>query len=312
MPDSRTSLPPLIILTGPTGIGKSELGLRLAQSLDTEIISADSLQVYKYFDIGSAKPPREYREAVLHHLMDWVEPEEEYNADCFRKDAEAIIRSLHERGKIPLVVGGTGLYIKTLTHSLDCAVRPDREIRARIREEMRVRGLAGMHAELERIDPVSATAINHGDRVRIERALEVYRKTGRTMTELRSGEGRSTVPRYRVALIVLHSSRENIYARIERRVDSMLKQGLVEEVRGLLQKGYSRDLKPFTGLGYQQALSFLDGDADYPTMAGSIKKETRHYAKRQLTWFRGMEGARWLDVGEGAEKTVKKIRGYLE
>ena len=298
-----------IILTGPTGVGKSELGVLLAKRLNAEIISADSMQVYRYFDIGSAKPSEEMRRRVPHHLIDAVDPSDEYNANIFRSDAEALIARLREEGKTPLVVGGTGLYLKALTQGLDCAVKPDISVRQQIMMEMREKGVERMHEELAVADPDSAQSIKPRDKSRIVRALEVYRVTGRPLSYFHQRDREKENPPCPAALFVLNMPRKDLYARIDRRVDAMLAVGLVEEVRGLLEKGYSPDLKPFQGLGYKQVLPYLAGECDYETMVQAIKQETRHYAKRQLTWFRKMEGAVWVDIeeGEDREEVAKRI-----
>jgi tRNA dimethylallyltransferase len=307
-------LPPLIILTGPTGVGKSELGSALAENLNGEIISADSMQVYKYFDIGSAKPSYKLRKKVPHHLVDILEPDEEYNASLFREDAEKIIRRLHGEGKTPVVVGGTGLYIKSLTHGLECATEPSPAIRQEIRWEMKQKGVEKMHGELARVDPVSSRVISPNDPVRIERALEVYRSTGRPLSEFNKQDIKKSAPRFDISLIVLNAPRNYLYSRIETRVDSMMEEGLVDEVLDLLKRGYSRKLKPFMGLGYKQVLTLIDGVDSLQTVVDSIKKETRHYAKRQLTWFRKMEGARWVFFEEGdlPETILEKILGCVQ
>ena len=314
MRPTRKAFLSFIILTGPTGIGKSELGVLLAKRLNAEIISADSMQVYRYFDIGAAKPSEEMRRQIPHHLIDAVDPSEEYNANLFRSDAEALIAHLREKGKTPLVVGGTGLYLKALTQGLECAVKPDPSIREQIMIEMREKGVERMHEELTLVDPDSAQAIKPRDRSRIIRALEVYRATGRPLSHFHRRDREKENPPCPAALFVLNMPRKDLYARIDRRVDDMLAAGLVEEVRGLLEKGYSRDLKPFQGLGYKQVLPYLAGECDHETMVRAIKQETRRYAKRQLTWFRKMEGAVWVDreEGEDQEEVVKRILSHLD
>lgn len=303
-------LPPLIILAGPTGIGKSDFGAALAERVGGEVISADSMQVYRHFDIGSAKPSLESRKKVPHHLIDILDPDEEYNASLFREDAGKIIRRLHGEGRTPVVVGGTGLYIKSLTHGLECATAPSPGLRLELRSEMKRKGVEKLHGELAEIDPASAAAISPRDRVRIERALEVFKATGKPLSEFHEHDRKNKGPsEFAVSLIILTAPRKYIYSRIEARVDSMLERGLVEEVKGLLDRGYSRELKPFMGLGYKQVLGYLDGGSDYAAMVDSIKKETRHYAKRQLTWFRKMEGARWVSIEDGdqPEAVLRKI-----
>ncbi len=305
-------LPTLIILTGPTGIGKSEMGVSLARELETEIISADSMQVYQHFDVGTAKPPPELRNQVRHHLMDFIHPQDEYNVYLFRQDAEKLISEFHRKGKTPLVVGGTGLYIKALTEGLDCGSRPGAEIREAITEEMKIKGTEKMHEELAVVDPVSANAINPNDSFRIQRALETYRETGRPLSELHLEDREKAVPQYKVICLVLNMPREKLYARIENRVDAMLEAGLIREVQDLLDKGFSRESKPFMGLGYKQVLAYLDGADTFETMVRNIKKETRHYAKRQLTWFRKTRDAVWVNMEEEKGKTLQQIKTHIE
>ncbi len=281
---------PLIILTGPTNSGKSETALALARKLDTEIISADSLQVYKYFDIGTAKPPLAVREKVTHHLIDILEPDEEFNAFDFKTRALGIIREIMNRNKIPILVGGTGLYIKVLTEDYDCAEGASPEIREKIRQDIRDQGVEKVYQELQRIDPEYATKISKTDCLRIERALGVYLDTGKPFSEFHEGNS-PAVNRFPIHTFILERDRTELYSQIDQRVDKMIEGGLVQEVQGILERGYSPELKPCKSIGYAQMIQYHQGGIDLDRATYEIKRETRHYAKRQLTWFRKMNNA---------------------
>ncbi len=282
---------PLIVITGPTASGKSEVAIELGSRLKTEIISADSMQVYRYFNIGTARPGPAQMEVIPHHLIDIVDPDSEFTAGEFRILALDIIKGLHRKGKTPLIVGGTGLYIKVLTEGLECAVKSDHEVRKRIKDEFREKGELYMYNKLKEIDPVTAGRIHPNDRVRIERGLEVFYLSGIPISEYHS-----TQSKFDVNYFVLNRKREEVYKRIEKRVDRMISNGLLEEVKGILNMGYSKRLKPFQSLGYLQMIRYLDGEIDFDDAVREIKKETKRYAKRQLTWFRGVKDAQWIDI----------------
>ncbi len=286
---------PLIILTGPTNSGKSETALALARKLDTEIISTDSLQVYKYFDIGTAKPPLAVREEIPHHLIDILEPDEEFNAFDFKTRALEIIRELMSRNKIPILVGGTGLYIKVLTEDYDCAEGASPEIREKIRQDIRDQGVEKVYQELQRVDPEYATKISETDSLRIERALGVYLDTGKRFSEFHESDS-PTASQFPIHTFILERDRTELYSQIDQRVDKMIKDGLAREVQSILERGYSPDLKPCKSIGYAQMIQYHQGNLDLDRAAYEIKRETRHYAKRQLTWFRKMNNADKLPV----------------
>ena len=302
---------PLIVITGPTASGKSEVAIELASRMKTEIISADSMQVYRHFNIGTAKPSHSQREIILHHLLDIVDPDSEFTAGEFRILALEIIKVLHQRGKIPLIVGGTGLYIKVLTEDLKCAVRSDHEVRKRIKDGFREKGELYMYNKLKEIDPITAGKIHPNDRVRIERGLEVFYLSGIPISEYYSKQRKED--KFDVNYFVLNRRREVVYKRIEERVDKMISNGLLEETKGILNMDYSKKLKPFQSLGYLQMIKYLDGKMDLDDAVREIKKETKRYAKRQLTWFRGVKDAQWIDImdGERSEDIAEKIFGYL-
>ncbi|MCH8314233.1 MAG: tRNA (adenosine(37)-N6)-dimethylallyltransferase MiaA, partial [Nitrospinae bacterium] len=276
---------PLIILTGPTTSKKSDTAAALAEKLDTEIINADSMQVYKYFDIGTAKPSHEVRQRIPHHLIDILEPDETFNAFDFKLRALEHVRKILNAGKTPIMVGGTGLYIKVLTQDHDCAAPVSEEIKNEIQSEIRENGVEFMHAELKRIDPKSASSITATDALRIERALGVYRQTGRKFSEFHADESAAT-HEFPIKTFLIHWNRQDLYDNINKRVDEMIEKGLVDEVKHLLNKGYDKTLKPFQSIGYAQMVQHLEGDISFDRAVYEIKRETRHYAKRQITWFK--------------------------
>jgi len=299
---------PLIILSGPTASGKSKIALALAEHLGTEIISADSMQIYKYFDVGTAKPSPSDRERVTHHLIDILEPEEEFTAFEFKERALMQIREIRSRNKTPIMVGGTGLYLKTLLENRDCAISVSPEIRRQVQDEIQQKGTREMHAELASIDPVYAGKIQPTDPSRIGRALSVHRETGRTLSEFHAEE----VPadyEFESYLFVLETERQHLYDQIDHRVDTMMNAGLKEEVESLLDRGYSSQLKPFQSIGYSQMAQHLEGDLPLDRAVYEIKRNTRHFAKRQLTWFKKMAGRMTLhfDPAETAEQIKEKI-----
>lgn len=276
---------PLIVIAGPTAAGKSEAAFELADYLDSEIISADSLQVYKYLDIGTAKPLPEKREQVTHHLIDILEPDEDYTAFEFKTRALDHIHALHNRDRVPIIAGGTGLYIKTLTENFGCAVQVSLETSMGIKNRIMEEGLEEMYEELCRVDPEAAQRIHPNDKQRIERSLSIYRETGKSISEFYASEPPQE-SKFDVHFFLLQWDRDKLYDKINRRVDAMMKRGLIEETREILEKGYSRDLKPMQSIGYAQAIEYIEGKITLDQAVHEIKRETRNYAKRQLTWFR--------------------------
>ena len=299
---------PLIILSGPTASGKSKTALALAKHLDTELISADSMQVYKHFDIGTAKPSQAERERVTHHLIDILEPEEEFTAFDFKEKALAQIREMRSRNKIPIMVGGTGLYLKTLLENRDCAISVSPEIRRQVQDEIQQKGTREMHAELTTIDPVYAGKIQPTDPARIGRALSVHRETGRTLSEFHAEEAPANYE-FESYLFVLETERQHLYDQIDRRVDTMMDAGFKKEVESLLNKGYDSQLKPFQSIGYSQIVQHLKGDLTQDRAVYEIKRDTRHFAKRQRTWFKKMAGRISLDINpiETAQQIKEKV-----
>lgn len=299
---------PLIILAGPTATGKSETAVELAESLDTGIISADSMQVYKHFDIGTAKPSAKLRARVPHHLVDCLEPDQEFTAFDFKQQAESVISDLHQKNRIPVLAGGTGLYLQVLMQDFDCGVRVDTELKEKIRQEIKTRGAEALYAELERVDPVTAERIERTDPVRIERALAVYRQTGKPLSQFHEGDTQGH-GLYETHMFVLTMDRERLYEAVNHRVDAMMKQGWLDEVQGLIDRGIPEHCKPFQGIGYAQLLQVVKQKLPLDDAVEQIKRETRRYAKRQITWFKKSPGAHFLDVGpkETAQTLKSKI-----
>ncbi len=278
---------PLIILTGPTGSGKSATALELADKLGSEIVSADSMQVYKYFDIGTAKPSKEIRRTTPHHLIDILEPEEKFNAYEFKTQALDLARKIIARGKVPLIVGGTGLYLKTLMLGYDCAVMVSPEINSQVKLEIDKWGTCRVHEELEAVDPESAENISCNDPLRIQRALSVFRQTGVPLSQLHR-EGTPLEEEFDVKFFLLQWDRESLYKNVEKRIDSMILEGWVDEVKGLLRRKISLNSRPFQSIGYSQISRFLKDEMPFTQTVDEIKKETRRYVKRQTTWFKKM------------------------
>ncbi|MEK9629200.1 MAG: tRNA (adenosine(37)-N6)-dimethylallyltransferase MiaA [Nitrospinota bacterium] len=287
---------PLIVLTGPTTSGKSETALALARQLNTEIISADSMQVYKYFDIGTAKPSAKARQSIPHHLIDILEPDEEFNAFDFKTQALEKINDLMGQNKVPIVVGGTALYLKVLIQDYDCAVEISEETKKNIQQDILEQGVEQVYKKLQAIDPVFAEKISETDSVRIERALGVYLDTEKPFSEFHKEDSASEI-QFPIYTFILDWDRSELYSKIDQRVDDMIEAGLENEVKIILDRGYSADLKPLKSIGYAQMTRYHQGELTLDRAIYEIKRETRHYAKRQLTWFRKMHEAQTLQTG---------------
>jgi tRNA dimethylallyltransferase len=291
--------PVLVIVLGPTAVGKSRVAVDLALRFGGEIIGGDSIQVYRGFDIGTAKPGPADRRGVPHHLIDIVGPEVQYTAADFVRDALEAARGIAARGRLPIVAGGTGLYLKALADGLFPGPGRDPAVRAALEAEAREKGLEALFRRLEAIDPEYARKIRGRDRVRIVRALEVHAATGRPISE-HFRETRSPVMGRTVLRLGLRLEREALCRRIEDRVDRMFARGLVDEVRGLLERGVPESAPPFRALGYSQVLRLLRGEIGRDEAVALTKIETRQYAKRQMTWFRKMAGVVWFSPEDGA------------
>lgn len=291
------SLPPVILLAGPTAVGKTQLALEIAHCLGTEIINCDSMQVYRYMEIGTAKPTPEERALVAHHLLDVADPDEPFDAARYAELARPVIESLRNRGKVPLVVGGTGLYMKVLTRGICPAAPRDPAIREQLRRELEEHGLERLHQELGRVDPEAGRRLHPHDRQRVLRALEVQRLTGTPLSCWQS-QHRFQQTIYRTVKIFLYRDRNVLYERINRRVRQMLDQGLVAEVRRLLAMGYGPELKSMQAVGYKQLAAHLLGACPLASAVSDMERATRHYARRQLTWFRGDPEFRWVQADD--------------
>lgn len=302
---------PVIVFVGPTGVGKTAVSVCVARRLQTEIISADSRMVYRGMDIGTAKPPLSERGGVPHHLVDVVDPDELYNSGRFKSDATRVLTDLQGRGKIPVVVGGTGLYLRHLFRGLWDGPEADWEIRNRFYHEEK-QNPGTLHARLSRVDPPAAVKIPPRDLNRIIRALEVFEITGKPLSEHHREHGYRE-NRFQSVVIGLRRDREDLYRRIEKRVDKMLKAGLVDEVRGLMKQGYSGSLSSMKGLGYRQTMAYLEGKYGLDEGIRILKRDTKRYAKRQFTWFNRDSEIIWIDLKrlDGLEEAVKKVETVL-
>jgi tRNA dimethylallyltransferase len=288
---------PVILLAGPTACGKTSLAIKLAQSLATEIVNADSMQVYRYMDIGTAKPSAAERREVIHHILDIADPDESFDAARYLEVASPVVRSLHKRGKIPIVVGGTGLYMKVLSRGICSGPTSDPEIKEGLLRDESCKGLAWLHLELARVDPEAGSRIHPHDRQRIFRALEVFRLTGVPLSFQQKQHGFEKSV-FSTIKILIFRDREELYDRINSRVEAMLQMGFESEVRRLLDMGYGPELKPMQSLGYRQMAAHILGNLSLDRAVYLIQRETRRYAKRQLTWFRADPEFRSFHAGD--------------
>ena len=289
---------PLIIVTGPTAVGKTSLSIRLAKALDGEIISADSMQVYRGMDIGSAKVTASEMDGVPHHLIDVLDPQEEFNVTVFQSMARQALSGIYERGHVPIVAGGTGFYIQALLYDIDFTENDeDTALRARLEETAAAQGSEALYERLKIIDPESCESIHAHNVKRVIRAIEFYEKTGMKISEHNRQQRERTSP-YNFAYFVLTDDRERLYGRIEARIDRMLEEGLVEEVAALAAAGCTREMVSMQGLGYKEILDYLDGKVTLEEAVYTLKRDTRHFAKRQLTWFRRERDVIWIDKKE--------------
>ena len=301
---------PLIVLTGPTAVGKTALSIRLAKALDGEIISADSMQVYRGMDIGSAKVTKKEMDGVRHHLIDVLEPEEDFNVAAFQRMAKEALEEIYSRGKLPIVAGGTGFYIQALLYDID--FRDDTgegPIRKELEKLAVEKGAEYLHSLLQQADPQSADQIHPNNIKRVVRALEYFRQTGEPFS-LHNQRERERCSPYHFLYYVICSDRKNLYERIDRRVDAMMADGLVGEVQALNKRGVKRGMTSMQGLGYKEILDYLDGTCSLEEAVYVLKRDTRHFAKRQITWFRREREVRWLkleDFGGDLDRVLQKI-----
>lgn len=287
---------PLVVIVGPTAVGKTDTAIIVAQKIGGEIISADSMQIYRHMDIGTAKPNRGEMKGIKHYMIDIVNPEEEFSVADFQRIAKAYIEDINKRGKLPIVVGGTGLYINSLVYNLDFTETiSDPELRENLRELARERGNEYLHEMLKRVDPEAAEKLHPNDIKRIIRALEVYHCSGKPMSQYHRTIKKEEVP-YDLAMVGLRMNRKDLYRRIEQRVDKMIEEGLVEEVRELLDRGCTRDMTSMQGLGYKEIIGYLEGEYSLEEAVSILKRDTRRFAKRQFTWFGRDDRIFWIDV----------------
>jgi len=303
---SKDVKPKVIVICGPTALGKTSTGIHLAKSFDGEIISADSMQIYRYMDIGTAKPTSDEQACVKHHMIDVINPDEHFDARNYAILSRKKVMELHKQKKIPFVVGGTGLYIKALIHSLFQTKASDSGIRDRLKDEVKAHGSAYLYKKLCHQDPDTAKKIHPNDTYRIIRALEVYELTGKTLTELHHAHGFKDSP-FVVLKIGLHIPRELLYDRINKRAEIMINSGFVDEVKRLLTMGYSPELKSMKSIGYRHMVNFIEGYCTWDETVRTLKRDTRRYAKRQMTWFNADPEIIWKEP-----ESVEDIKGLIK
>ena len=300
------SKPKVIVICGPTASGKTGLSVKLAQAMNGEIISCDSMQIYKDMTIGTAKVTEEEMQGIQHYLIDFVSPEERYSVADFQKDSEKAISKILAKGKTPIVVGGTGLYVDTLVYHIQYPeVETDLAYRQQLEKMIEEQGLETLYQKAKEIDLQATEKISNNDQKRIMRILEIYHQTGKTKTQLEV-ESRREEPPYEYLMYAIDMDREKLYDRINQRVDIMIEQGLIEEVQELLKK-YKSFPTAMQGLGYKEVVPYLQGDITKEEMIENLKQETRRYAKRQLTWFRKNKEIKWLDGLAPAEENIQRI-----
>lgn len=302
--------PRLVILVGPTGVGKSSLAVELAESFGGEILNADSIQVYRYLDIGTAKPTPEERRKVAHHLVDILTPDQPFDAAAYRRIGREIVDSLHRKGIPIFVAGGTGLYIKALTQGLFSGPGIKGGVREKLKQEAEHSGSQLLYDRLAEVDPESAAHIHPNDLFRIIRALEVFESTGLTISFFKNQHRFGDRP-YLTFKIGLDLDREELYRRIDERVERMIDKGLLREVETLMKMGYGKELKPMQSLGYKQMMQYLSGECGWTEAVSRIKRETRRYAKRQRTWFKADSEVQWRNESSERGKILEEVRSFL-
>jgi len=303
----------VIVILGPTASGKTRISIEMAKEINGEIVSADSMQVYKYMDIGTAKPDRDEMSGIRHYLIDEVYPDEEFSVAKFQQLAFRYLDEILKKGKLPIVAGGTGLYINSLIYNINFSETiSDWDLRNELKKEAEEKGNEYLYEKLKRIDPEAAKRIHVNDTKRIIRAIEVYKHTNKPISHHQE-LSRKEPPKYRFILIGLRMDREKLYDRINKRVDVMMEKGLIEEVRSLKKLGYGRDSVAMQGLGYKEVYYYLRGELTLNELLYMLKRDTRHYAKRQMTWFRRIENVYWIDVEdhENVEEILKNIKYHI-
>jgi len=308
---SNTSVTMVKIITicGPTGIGKTSFALAIARYFNGEIIGADSMQIYKYLDIGTAKPDKGELKMAPHHLVDFLDPKEEFDAGQYASRAGQVINSIYKRGTLPIVVGGTGLYIRALLYGLFRSQPVCEKTLSDLTRILKEKGGLYLHEQLKICDPAAAGKIHPNDNFRLIRALEVFKTTGKPISDKQKRHDFKE-PRFQSLTLGLHMDRKKLYEQINRRVDIMINQGLLNEVNLLVKKGYSLDLKPMQSIGYRHMGMFLKGDIDFEEAVRLLKRDTRRYAKRQFTWFNREPGLIWLEPSQ-TDKALDMIKDFL-
>lgn len=301
--------PKIIIICGPTGAGKTTAAIKFSQQFNGEIIGADSMQIYREMDIGTAKPTRAEQAAATHHLIDVANPDEPFDAALFAEKADQIIHSLLNRKITPFIVGGTGLYIKALLHGLSRARPAAQNVLKRLKNEAEQYGSDNLHRRLSECDPKTAEKIHPNDTFRIIRALEIFEVTGKPISAIHD-EHRFSSKKYQTLKIGIHLDRETLYERIDRRVDAMMEDGFLDEVNMLLKKGYSPNLKSMQSLGYRHLVEHLSGRVSWEKAIETMKRDTRRYAKRQMTWFKSDPEMKWFTPDQ-VEQMQYEIERFL-
>ncbi len=305
---------PLVVLTGPTAVGKTKASIGLAKEIGGEIISADSMQVYRHMDIGSAKIRPEEMEGIPHYLVDELEPWEEFHVVRFQQMAKAALEKIYARGHIPIVVGGTGFYIQALLYDIDFSENDgDDSYRRSLEEEARTLGGERLHDLLKEVDPKAAVQIHAHNVKRVIRALEFYHQTGQPISEHNERERQRESP-YRFVYFVLNDDRKKLYRRIDRRVDKMLEDGLADEVKALREMGCTRQMVSMQGLGYKEILAYLCGEMSLDEAVYTLKRDTRHFAKRQITWFKREKEVIWMnkeEYGYNEERILEEMLRHI-
>lgn len=297
--------PKVVVIVGPTASGKTAVSIELAKKINGEIISADSMQIYKYMDIGTAKPTEEEKDGVKHYLLDVVSPDETFNVAKYKTLAEEAIVEILNKGKTPIIVGGTGLYINTLVNGIEfLEIEGDIEYRNALIQKGYEEGAEALHKELAKVDPVAAENIDANNIRRVARALEIYKVTGKTKTQLDKESQKEVKFDYR--MFGIEWDRQELYNRIDLRVDIMMEMGLVDEVKSIAEK-FEISSTAIQGLGYKEVIEYLDGNISYEEMVEKLKLETRHYAKRQLTWFRRDKRIKWIKKEEAVNEIIKNL-----
>ncbi|MDA3897536.1 MAG: tRNA (adenosine(37)-N6)-dimethylallyltransferase MiaA [Desulfobacteraceae bacterium] len=302
--------PKVIVICGPTGIGKTKLSLSLAKAFNGCIVGADSMQIYRYMDIGTAKPDSEELSVAPHYLIDVADPDEDFDAAKFARQGRAAVSEISARGCVPLIVGGTGFYVKAILHGLFPASPVDPEIRRKIQEDLQVHDRDWLYDRLRSCDPEAASRIHPNDTYRVTRALEIFEITGYPLSEYQKQHGFMDNP-FETLKVCLHMNRKALYERINRRVDLMIDAGLLEEVKSLLERGYSGDLKSMQSIGYRHMVDYINKKFTWDETVYTLKRDTRRFAKRQLTWFR--KDAQMIRKSpDDAEEITEMVRKFIE